>query len=181
MFRRDIGIDLGTATVLVYVKGEGIVLNEPSVVAIDTATKRILAVGEEAHRMLGRTPGNIVAVRPLREGVIADYEITESMLRHFLKKALGRKRSFFRPRVMICIPSGATDVEKRAVLEAAIQVGASEAFLIEEPMAAAIGAGIDVAEPRGNMVVDIGWRDDGYSRHLPGRNSYKHLLESRWQ
>jgi len=156
MFRRDIGIDLGTATVLVYVKGEGIVLNEPSVVAIDTATKRILAVGEEAHRMLGRTPGNIVAVRPLREGVIADYEITESMLRHFLKKALGRKRSFFRPRVMICIPSGATDVEKRAVLEAAIQVGASEAFLIEEPMAAAIGAGIDVAEPRGNMVVDIG-------------------------
>lgn len=156
MLRRDIGIDLGTATVLVYVRGEGIVLNEPSVVAMDTSTRKILAVGEEAHRMLGRTPGNIVAVRPLKEGVIADYEVTEAMLRHFLKKALGKRRSLFRPRVMICIPSGATDVEKRAVLEAAVQVGASEAFLIEEPMAAAIGAGLDVAEPRGNMVVDIG-------------------------
>lgn len=156
MLRRDIGIDLGTATVLVFVRGEGIVLNEPSVVAMDTSTRKILAVGEEAHRMLGRTPGNIVAVRPLKEGVIADYEVTEAMLRHFLKKALGKRRSLFRPRVMICIPSGATDVEKRAVLEAAVQVGASEAFLIEEPMAAAIGAGLNVAEPRGNMVVDIG-------------------------
>ncbi len=156
MLRRDIGIDLGTASVLVYVKGEGIVLNEPSVVAIEASTKKILAVGEEAHRMLGRTPSNIVAIRPLKEGVIADYEVTESMLRHFIKKALGRSHFFFRPRVMICIPSGATDVEKRAVLEATIQVGASEAFLIEEPMAAAIGAGVNVAEPRGNMVVDVG-------------------------
>ncbi len=154
-FRRDVGVDLGTSTVLVYVKGEGIVLNEPSVVAFDKSSKRILAVGEEAKSMIGRTPGDIVAVRPMKEGVIADYEITEKMLKDFLKKALGRF-SPFRPNVMVCIPSGATDVEKRAVLEAAMRVGAKRAFLIEEPMAAAIGAGVNISEARGSMVVDIG-------------------------
>jgi len=152
---KDIGVDLGTATVLLYVRGEGVVLREPSVVAIDKDTNKILAVGEEAKRMLGRTPGNVVAIRPLRDGVIADYAVTEAMLKYFLQKVCGSMR-FFRPRVMVCIPSGATDVEKRAVLEATIHVGARDAFLIEEPMAAAIGAGLDVSEPTGNMVVDIG-------------------------
>ncbi|MDF2929628.1 MAG: mbl [Anaerospora sp.] len=137
----DIGVDLGTANVLVYIKGKGIVLREPSVVAIDRDSNRILAIGEEARRMLGRTPGNIIAIRPLREGVIADYDTTESMLRHFIQKVAG-KNFFFKPRIMICIPSGVTTVEKRAVLEAAMQAGARKTFLIEEPLAAALGAGL---------------------------------------
>jgi rod shape-determining protein MreB len=151
----DIGIDLGTANVLIYVKGKGIVLREPSVVAVDKDTNSVLAIGEEARRMIGRTPGNIVAIRPLKEGVIADYDITESMLRHFIEKVVGR--SFvFRPRIMICIPSGCTMVEQRAVQEAAEQAGARHTQLIEEPLAAALGAGLDIVEPCGNMVVDIG-------------------------
>ena len=151
----DIGVDLGTANVLVYVKGKGIVLREPSVVAIDKDSNRVLAIGEEARRMLGRTPGNIVAIRPLREGVIADYDTTESMLRHFIRKVAG-KSLFFKPRIMVCIPSGVTTVENRAVLEAAMQAGARKTYLIEEPLAAALGAGLDIAEPCGAMVVDIG-------------------------
>ncbi|AEG61882.1 rod shape-determining protein [Desulforamulus ruminis] len=151
----DIGVDLGTASVLVYVKGKGIVLREPSVVAINKDTGRIIAVGEEARRMLGRTPGNIVATRPLREGVIADYDVTEKMLRYFINKANGKKW-FFRPRVMVCIPSGVTGVEERAVRQATIQAGGRTAHLIEEPLAAALGAGIDISEPSGSMVVDIG-------------------------
>lgn len=155
MFAKDIGIDLGTATVLVYVRGKGVVLNEPSVVAIRTDTNRIMAVGEEARRMIGRTPGNIVAIRPLKDGVIADYQVTETMLKYFINKVCGRRR-IFKPRVVICVPSGVTSVEKRAVLEAAMQVGAKEVLLVSEPMAAAIGAGLNVSEPGGNMVVDIG-------------------------
>lgn len=151
----DIGIDLGTATILVYIKGKGIVLNEPSVVAKDVDSGRILAIGEEARRMIGRTPGNIVAARPLRDGVIADYETTEQMLRYFIDKVVGRAL-FFKPRLMVCVPSGVTTVEKRAVLEASLQAGARETFLIEEPLAAALGAGLDIAEPFGAMVVDIG-------------------------
>lgn len=151
----DIGVDLGTATVLVYVKNKGIVLNEPSVVAIDRNSNKMIAVGEEARRMLGRTPGNIVAIRPLREGVIADYDTTERMLRYFIEKSVG-KSLLFRPRLMICIPSGVTGVEERAVKEAAVQAGAKEAHLIEEPLAAALGAGVDIAEPSGNMIIDIG-------------------------
>ncbi|PIE54701.1 MAG: rod shape-determining protein [Dethiosulfovibrio peptidovorans] len=152
----DIGIDLGTATVLIYVKGKGVVLREPSVVAVDQETGKILAVGYEAKNMVGRTPGNIISVRPLRDGVIADYTMTETMLRYFMRRVNTGVRRFFRNRVMICVPSGATDVERRAVLEAAVEVGAREAFLIEEPMAAAIGAKLNVEEPRGKMVVDIG-------------------------
>ncbi len=151
----DIGIDLGTANVLVYIKGKGIVLREPSVVAIDRDTSRIIAVGSEARRMLGRTPGNIVAIRPLRDGVIADYDVTEKMLRYFINKSANIK-GFFKPRVMICIPYGITGVEERAVRQAAIQAGAKQAFLIEEPLAAALGAGLDISEPSGTMVVDIG-------------------------
>lgn len=151
----DIGIDLGTASILAYVRGKGIVLQEPSVVAIDRDTKQILAVGEEARRMLGRTPGNIIAIRPLREGVIADYDITHAMLQRFIRKVCGEKK-FVRPRVMVCIPSGVTSVEKRAVIDAAIQAGAKKAYLIEEPLAAALGAGLDISQPSGNMVVDIG-------------------------
>lgn len=151
----DIGIDLGTANVLVYVKGKGIVLREPSVVAINKDTNQVLAIGEEARRMIGRTPGNIVAIRPLREGVIANYSITESMIRYFIDKVVGR--SFvFRPRIMICVPSGVTMVEQRAVQEAAEQAGARNVQLIEEPLAAALGAGLDISEPMGSMVVDIG-------------------------
>lgn len=152
---QDIGIDLGTASVLVYIKGKGIVLKEPSVVAIDKNTKRMLAVGEEARKMLGRTPGNIVAIRPLRNGVIADYDVTEMMLRYFISKVCGR-RLFLKPRIMVCIPTGVTTVEKRAVLEATREAGARKTFLIEEPVAAAIGAGLDISQPVGNMVVDIG-------------------------
>jgi len=151
---QDIGIDLGTASVLVYIKGKGIVLKEPSVVAMDINTKTLLAVGVEAQRMLGRTPGNIVAIRPLRDGVISDFNMTERMLRYFLDKIC--KRRIFKPRVIICVPSGVTEVEKRAVIDAAMQAGASKTYLIEEPIAAAIGAGIDISKPNGNMIVDIG-------------------------
>jgi len=152
---RDIGVDLGTSTVLVYVKGKGIVLKEPSVVAIDKNTGKILAVGKEARKMLGRTPGNIVAIRPLKDGVISDYDITEKMLRYFLKKVT-KTRLIFKTRLVICVPSAATEVEKRAVIDAAYEAGAKRTYLIEEPIAAAIGAGMDIAKPYGNMVVDIG-------------------------
>ncbi|MTI83603.1 MAG: rod shape-determining protein [Firmicutes bacterium] len=151
----DIGVDLGTANVLVYVKGKGIVLHEPSVVAMDNNSGKVIAVGSEARRMLGRTPGNIVATRPMRDGVIADYDVTEKMLKYFISKA-GGKKHFWRPRVMICIPSGVTGVEERAVKQAALQAGARKAFVIEEPLAAALGAGLDIAQPTGTMVVDIG-------------------------
>ena len=151
----DIGVDLGTASILVFVKGKGIVLQEPSVVAINKDTGKIIAVGAEARRMLGRTPGNIVAIRPLREGVIADYDVTEKMLRYFINKA-NVKKWFFKPRVMVCIPSGVTGVEERAVRQAALQAGAKQAHLIEEPLAAALGAGLDISEPSGSMVLDIG-------------------------
>jgi len=153
---KDIGIDLGTATVLIFVKDKGVVLREPSVVAMDQNSGKILAVGDDAKLMLGRTPGNVVAVRPLKDGVIADYTMTEVMLRLFIKKVTRGLERIMRHRVMICVPSGATDVERRAVLEAALEVGAKEAYLIEEPMSAAIGAGLDIAEPRGNLIVDIG-------------------------
>ncbi len=157
-FTPDIGIDLGTASVLIYVKGKGIVLNEPSVVAIDTATGATLEVGEEARLMIGRTPGRIVATRPLREGVISNYEITEKMLKYFIEKVTGGVSVFrlFKPKIMVCIPSGVTEVEKKAVIDATIDAGAREVFLIEEPIAAAIGAGIDISKPNGCMVVDIG-------------------------
>ena len=151
---QDIGIDLGTATVIAYVKGKGIVLREPSVVAVDSNTNDVLAVGREARRMLGRTPGNIVATRPLREGVISNYTVTEKMLKYFISRVCGR--FVFAPRIMICIPSQVTEVEKKAVIDAATQAGARKVYLIEEPMAAAIGAGIDISKPCGNMVVDIG-------------------------
>ena len=151
---KDIGIDLGTASVLVYVKGKGVVLNEPSVVAMDKNTGKLLKVGAEAQAMLGRTPGNIVAIRPLREGVISDYDMTEKMLREFIRKVTGFQ--LFKPRVLICVPSGITEVEERAVIDAGIQAGARKAYLIEEPVAAAIGAGIDITKPDGHMVVDIG-------------------------
>lgn len=152
---KNMGIDLGTANTLVYIKGRGIVAREPSVVAIQANTKEVLAVGEEAKKMIGRTPGNIVAIRPLKDGVIADFDITQNMLKYFINKAM-KKKSIFPPRVVICVPSGVTEVEKRAVEEAAVHAGAKEAFLIEEPMAAAIGAGLPVTEPTGSMVVDIG-------------------------
>jgi len=153
----DIGIDLGTATILIYIKGKGIVLREPSVVAIDKSTNKLLAVGEEARKMLGRTPGNIVAIRPLRDGVISDYQVTERMLKYFLNKVCSRSMfKLFKPRVMICVPSGVTEVEKRAVEDAAIQAGARKTYLIEEPIAAAIGAGIDITKAYGSMVVDVG-------------------------
>ena len=151
---QDIGIDLGTATVIAYVKGKGIVLREPSVVAVDNNTGEVVAVGEEARRMLGRTPGNIVATRPLREGVISDYTVTEKMLKYFINKVGGK--TLFAPRIMICIPSRVTEVEKKAVIDAATTAGARRVYLIEEPIAAAIGAGIDISKPCGNMVVDIG-------------------------
>ena len=153
-FGQDIGIDLGTATVIAYVKGKGIVLREPSVVAVDSNTGEVVAVGQEARRMLGRTPGNIVATRPLREGVISNYTVTEKMLKYFINKVCGR--FIFAPRIMICIPSQVTEVEKKAVIDAATQAGARKVYLIEEPLAAAIGAGLDIAKPCGNMVVDIG-------------------------
>lgn len=154
-FATEVGIDLGTASVLVYIKGKGIVLNEPSVVAINKDTDEILAVGEEARQMLGRTPANIVAVRPLRDGVISDYDITERMLKHFIRKTCGSGR-FFKPKIMVCVPSGVTEVEKRAVREAATQAGGKDVYLMEEPVAAAIGAGIDISKPDGVMVIDIG-------------------------
>ena len=152
---KDIGIDLGTATVLVFVRGKGVVLNEPSVVAIDRNTGKTLAIGEEARRMIGRTPGHITAIRPLREGVIADFDITEKMLKHFIHKVCGAN-PLFKPRVMICVPSSITSVERRAVEDAARNAGAKEWYLIEEPVASALGAGIDITKPEGSMVLDIG-------------------------
>ncbi len=156
MASSDIGIDLGTASILVYVRGKGVVLKEPSVVAYDRDTNKIVAIGEEARLMLGRTPGNIVAVRPLRQGVISDYTVTEKMLKYFIQKAVGK--SFFgrRPRISVCVPSGATEVEQKAVEDATYNAGAREVSIIEEPVAAAIGAGVDISRPCGNMIVDIG-------------------------
>ena len=154
MFGQDIGIDLGTATVIAYVKGKGIVLREPSVVAVNNVTGEVLAVGHEARRMLGRTPGNIIATRPLRDGVISDYTVTEKMLKYFINKIGGK--FLFAPRIMICIPSQVTEVEKKAVIDAASNAGARRVYLIEEPIAAAIGAGLDISKPSGNMIVDIG-------------------------
>jgi len=154
IFSRDIGIDLGTANTVVHVRGKGIVLQEPSVVAMQSDTKAILAVGSEAKQMIGRTPGNIVAIRPMKDGVIADFDVTQLMLRYFIGKA--QTRTLLKPRVVVAVPSGVTQVERRAVLDAAIQAGAREAYLIEEPMAAAIGVGLPVHEPMGNMIVDIG-------------------------
>ena len=158
MFRlwKEIGVDLGTATVLIYVKGKGIMLREPSVIAMVRDTGEVKAVGDEAYRMIGRTPGNIVAVRPMRDGVIADYELTEKMLKAFVQKVLSGPSRLFKPHIMVCVPSGVTEVEKRAVLQATREVGARKAYLIEEPLAAAIGAGVNIAEPAGSMIVDIG-------------------------
>jgi rod shape-determining protein MreB and related proteins len=159
-FSNDIAIDLGTANTLVYVKGRGIILDEPSVVAVQKnyrgVQNRVLAVGKEAKEMLGRTPGSIVAIRPIKDGVIADFEVTSSMLKYFIQKAMGEKKALVRPRIIICVPFGITQVEKRAVKEAAQAAGAREVHLIEEPMAAAIGAGLPITEPSGNMVVDMG-------------------------
>ena len=151
----DVGIDLGTASILVYIKGKGVVLKEPSVVAFDRDTNKIKAIGEEARLMLGSNPGNIVAVRPLRQGVISDYTVTEKMLKFFIQKAIGKK-TFRKPKIAVCVPSGVTEVEKKAVEDATYQAGAREVFIIEEPIAAAIGAGIDISRPCGNMIVDIG-------------------------
>ena len=158
MARADIGIDLGTANVLVYVSGKGIVLEEPSVVAIEKNTNAVLAVGEEARKMIGRTPGNIVAIRPLKDGVISNYDVTEKMLTYFISKVVDKRGfgRFFMPRIMVCVPTGVTEVEKRAVEEATRQAGAREVYIIEEPIAAAIGSGIDISSPNGSMVVDIG-------------------------
>jgi len=153
-FGQDIGIDLGTATVIAFVKGKGVVLREPSVVAVDNNTNEVLAVGQEARRMLGRTPGNIVATRPLKDGVISNYTVTEKMLKYFINKICGK--TIFAPRIMICIPSQVTEVERKAVIDAATQAGARKVYLIEEPIAAAIGAGIDISKACGNMIVDIG-------------------------
>lgn len=155
MFTRDIGIDLGTANTLVHMKGKGIVLREPSVVAINNHTGEVLSVGLEAKNMIGRTPGNITAIRPMKDGVIADFQVTQGMLKYFIRKVMG-KNMLLRPRVVVCVPSGVTEVEKRAVIDATLQAGAKEAYLIEEPMAAAIGAKLPVEEPSGSMVVDIG-------------------------
>lgn len=154
MFGRDIGIDLGTASILVYVKGKGIVLQEPSVVALDKNSGKLLKFGEEAQKMLGRTPGNIITIRPLREGVISDYDMTERMLKEFIRKSVSFH--LFKPRVVICVPSGITEVEERAVIDAGVQAGARRVYLIEEPIAAAIGAGLDITKPEGHMVIDIG-------------------------
>ena len=154
-FREEVGIDLGTANVLIYIAGKGIVLQEPSVVAVNRDTREILAVGSEAKRMIGRTPGNIAAIRPLRDGVISDYDVTEKMLQYFIGKTCGTSR-IFKPRIIVCVPSSVTEVEKRAVKEAALQAGGGSVYLIEEPVAAAIGAGIDITGPEGIMIVDIG-------------------------
>jgi rod shape-determining protein MreB len=156
LFSRDMGIDLGTANSLVYVKGKGIVLREPSVVAIEKEGGQVLAVGEEAKQMIGRTPGNIIAIRPMKDGVIADFDVTQNMIKYFINRSLRNRTFLVRPRVVVSVPSGVTPVEERAVREAALQAGAREAYLVEEPMAAAIGAGLPVHEPTGNMIVDIG-------------------------
>ena len=155
MLSKDIGIDLGTANVLIYIKGQGIVLNEPSVVAISTETKEVLAVGEEAHQMLGRTPGKVSSIRPLKDGVIADFELTEAMLNHFIKK-IKAKGVFTKPRILICCPSNITQVERTAIREAAESAGAKKVFVEEEPKVAAIGAGLDISKPSASMVIDIG-------------------------
>lgn len=155
IFSKDMGIDLGTANTLVHVKNQGVILKEPSVVAIQRDTGSILAVGDEAKQMIGRTPGNIIAIRPMKDGVIADFDVTQSMLKYFISRTL-KSRSFVKPRVVVGVPSGVTEVEKRAVIDATLQGGAREAYLIEEPMAAAIGAGLEVHEPTGNMIVDVG-------------------------
>lgn len=155
MLVTDIGIDLGTASVLVYIRGKGVVLKEPSVVAFDRDTNKIKAIGEEARLMIGRTPGNIVAIRPLRQGVISDYKVTEKMVKYFIQKAVGKK-TYKKPRISVCVPTGATEVEERAVKDATYEAGAREVHIIEEPLAAAIGAGIDITKPCGNMIVDIG-------------------------
>lgn len=155
LFSKDMGIDLGTAYTVVYVRGKGIVISEPSVVAIQRATREIIAVGEEAKKMLGKTPQDIEAIKPMKSGVIADFEVTRMMLRYFMSKVHGRK-TMFKPRVIVCVPAGITEVERRAVVDATLQAGAREAYLIEEPLAAAIGAGLPIHEPRGNMVLDIG-------------------------
>ena len=173
---KDIGIDLGTASVLVYIKGKGVVLNEPSVVAIDKNTGRLLKVGAEAQAMLGRTPGNIVAIRPLRDGVISDYDMTERMLKEFIRKVTGGFH-LFPPRIMVCVPSGITEVEERAVIDAGRQAGARRVYLIEEPVAAAIGAGIDITKPDGHMVVDIGAPATSPSSASP---AWWSLPPSRW-
>jgi len=154
-FGLEIGIDLGTASVLAFKKNAGIILQEPSVVALDRNTGKVLAVGEEARQMLGRTPGNIIAIRPLKDGVISDYDVTEKMLRHYINKICGKRR-LFKPKIIICVPSGVTEVEKRAVIDATIEAGGGKTFLIEEPIAAAIGAGLDISKPDGNMIIDIG-------------------------
>jgi len=154
-FAMEMGIDLGTASVLVFVKGKGIVLNEPSVVAVEKDSRKVIAIGEEARRMVGKTPGNIVAIRPLRDGVIADYDITEAMLKYFIRSICG-SRTMVKPRVVVCVPSGCTAVEKRAVTDAAVQAGSRKTDVIEEPLAAALGAGLDILQPRGHAVVDIG-------------------------
>lgn len=156
MFTKDMGIDLGTANTLVNIKGKGIVVREPSVVAVQEDTKEVLAVGLEAKKMIGRTPGNIIAIRPLKDGVIADFDVTQSMLKYFIRRAYPKRSLLFAPRVVVGVPSGVTEVEKRAVIEAALSAGAKDALLIEEPMAAAIGAGLPVADPTGSMVVDVG-------------------------
>lgn len=176
MFSNDLAIDLGTANTLVYVRGKGVILQEPSVVAVHRDSRgmqKVLAVGEEAKRMLGRTPGNIVAIRPMREGVIADFEITEAMLRHFILRVHNRK-ALVRPRIIISIPSGITQVEKRAVKETAESAGAREVYLIEEPMAAAIGSGLPITEPVSSMVVDIGG-DNGGGRHFAFRDRLRQV------
>ena len=164
----DIGIDLGTSSILVYAKGKGIVLKEPSVVAYDKDADKVRAIGEEARQMIGRTPGNIMAVRPMRQGVITDFLITERMLRYFIQKAMGR-RAFRKPRISICVPSGVTEVERKAVEEATYQAGAREVLIVPEPVAAAIGSGIDITKPCGNMTVDIWW---DYAMH---RNTMKNI------
>lgn len=178
MLGSDMGIDLGTASVLVYLKGKGVVLNEPSVVAFDRDTNKIKAIGEEARLMLGRTPGNIVAVRPLRQGVISDYTVTEKMMRYFIQKASGRK-NLRRPRISVCVPSGVTEVEKKAVEDATYQAGAREVAIIEEPIAAAIGAGIDISKAGGNMIVDIGGGTTDVAVISLRRFSCKYLTQSR--
>ncbi|CDN43293.1 hypothetical protein BN871_CS_00040 [Paenibacillus sp. P22] len=169
MLSKDIGIDLGTANVSIHVKGRGVVLDEPSVVAVETGTKRVLAVGDEAYRMVGRTPGNIVAIRPLRDGVIADFEITEMMLKAFIDR-IGGRSWYSRPRILICAPTNITSVEQKAIREAAERCGAKEVYMEEEPKAAAIGAGMDIYQPSGNMVVDIGRGHDGCGRPVHGRH-----------
>ena len=174
LFSKDLAVDLGTANTLVYVRGKGIILREPSVVAIEQSSNRVLAVGDEAKRMLGRTPGNIVAIRPLRDGVITDFEVTEAMLNYFIRRVHNR-RGFVRPRVVIAIPSGITQVEKRAVRDSAESAGSREIYLIEQPMAAAIGAGLPVQEPVGNMIVDIG------GRHIPLRHRLQSVPTSGWR